>query len=130
MSYNCYIDVIYNIWQQQQTSAVRVWERSIYYWKQEKTKGYGVRATTMEDENAFTRMLCFAQDRCSKHAWSDFKWPERRSRCEWSNCFLWIPFILISGSPNECRLHTCDACIIITWRWKLQATLVPRNKSG
>ena len=55
---------------------------------------------------------------------------QRRSRCERSNCFLWIPFILISGSSNECRLHTCDACIIITWRWKLRATLVARNKSG
>ena len=58
----------------------RVWERSIYYWKQEKTKGYGVRATTMEEENAVTPTLCFAQvslDRCSKHAWSDSKWPEK-----------------------------------------------------
>ena len=39
--------------------------------KQKKTKGYGLRATTMEDENAVTPTLCFAQvslDRCSKHA--------------------------------------------------------------
>ena len=190
-----------------------MWERSIYYWKQEKTKGYGVRATTMEDENAVTPTLCFAQvslDRCSKYAWSDItcyqtsdvrypfllnlallfwiivnmtiecerdqyiienkrkpkvtewgrqRWKmktlllqrcashkfhlidvpntrdqilsdQRRSRCEWSNCFLWIPFILISGSSNECRLHTCDVYIIITWTWKLRATLVARNKSG
>ena len=78
-----------------------------------------------------TPTLCFAQvslDRCSKHAWSDSKWQEKRSKCEWSNCFLWIPFILISGSPNEWWLHTCDACIMITWRLKLQATLVARNK--
>ena len=52
---------------------------------------------------------------------------ERRSKCEWSNSFLWIPFILISGSPDECWLHTCDACII-TWRLKLRATLVALNK--
>ena len=52
---------------------------------------------------------------------------QRRSRSNW---FLWIPFILISGRPNECALHTCDACIIITWRWKLLATLVACNKSG
>ena len=26
---------------------------------------------------------------------------------------LYIPFILI-GSPNECWLHTCDACVITT----------------
>ena len=85
----------------------------------------------MKDENAFTPTLCFVEvssDRCSKHAWSDSKWQEKRSKCEWSNCFLWIPFILISGSPNEWWLHTCDACIMITWRLKLQATLVARNK--
>ena len=28
-----------------------------------------------------------------------------------SNCVLCIPFFL-SGSPNECWLHTCDACVI------------------
>ena len=39
----------------------RVWGRSIYYWKLEITKGYGVRATTMENENALAPMLCFAQ---------------------------------------------------------------------
>ena len=31
------------------------------------------------------------------------------------NCVLCIPFIL-SGSPNNCWLHTCDACVITTWR--------------
>ena len=53
---------------------------------------------------------------------------ERRSKCEWSNFFLWIPFILLSGSPNECWLYTCDACIIICWRLKLRDTLVACNK--
>ena len=41
------------------------------YATENKKKGYGVRATTMKDENAFTPTLCFAQvtsDRCSKHA--------------------------------------------------------------
>ena len=40
----------------------------------------------------------------------------------WSNCALCIPFIL-SGSPKECWLHTCDACII-SWRLRLRAPLV------
>ena len=40
----------------------------------------------------------------------------------WSNCPLCIPFIL-SGSPKECWLHTCDACII-SWRLGLRAPLV------
>ena len=30
----------------------------------------------------------------------------------------------LSGSPNECWLHTCDACIITIWRLELQAPLV------
>ena len=39
---------------------------------------------------------------------------------------LCIPFIL-SGSSNECWLHTCDACVITTWRLGLRAPLVARN---
>ena len=49
-----------------------------------------------------------------------------RSKCVWSNCILCIPFIL-SGSPNECWLHTCDACVIATWRLGLWAPLVACN---
>ena len=40
----------------------------------------------------------------------------RRSKRAWSDCVLCIPFIL-SGSPNKCWLHTCDACVITTWRF-------------
>ena len=40
---------------------------------------------------------------------------DRRSKCACSRCVLCIPYIL-SGSPNECLLHTCDSCIITTWR--------------
>ena len=52
---------------------------------------------------------------------------DRSSKHAWSACVLWIPFIL-SGSPNECWLHTCDACVITTWRLGLRAPLVARNK--
>ena len=38
-------------------------------------------------------------------------------------CILFI----LSGSPNECWLHTCDACVITTWRLGLWAPLVARN---
>ena len=41
----------------------------------------------------------------------------------WSNCVLCIPFIL-SGSPKECWLNTCDACVITTWRLGFWAPLV------
>ena len=39
-----------------------------------------------------------------------------------------IPFIP-SESPNECWLHTCDACLITTWRLGLQATRGARKYS-
>ena len=51
---------------------------------------------------------------------------DRRFKCAWSNCVLCIPSIL-SGSPNECWLHTRDACVITTWRLGLRAPLVARN---
>ena len=34
---------------------------------------------------------------------------------------------VVNGSPNECWLHTCDACVITTWRLGLRAPLVARN---
>ena len=33
-----------------------------------------------------------------------------------SNCVLYILFIL-SGGPNKCWLHTCDACVITNTRF-------------
>ena len=39
---------------------------------------------------------------------------------------LCSPFIL-SGSPNESWLQTCDACLITAWRLTLRAPLVARN---
>ena len=45
----------------------------------------------------------------------------------WSNCVLCIPYIL-SGSPNECWLHTCDACVITTWRWIADSSCRPQQK--
>ena len=40
-----------------------------------------------------------------------------------------IPFI-VRGSPNECWLHTNDACVITTWRLWSWAPLVARNKTS
>ena len=52
----------------------------------------------------------------------------RRPKCVWSNCVLCIPFI-VSGRPNEWWPHTCDACVITTWRLGLRTPLdfVARN---
>ena len=41
----------------------------------------------------------------------------------WSKCVLCI----LGGNPNECWLHTCDACVITTWRLGLRATKGARN---
>ena len=51
-----------------------------------------------------------------------------RSKRAWLNCVLCILFIL-NGSPNEHWLHTCDACVITTWRLGFRAPLIARNKS-
>ena len=55
-----------------------------------------------------------------------FNTGDRRRKRRWSNCVLCIPSI-IGGSPNKCWLHTCDACVITTWRLGLRAPLVARN---
>ena len=52
---------------------------------------------------------------------------DRRSKRAWSNCVVYIPFIL-NGSPTECWLHTYNACVITTWRLRLRAPLVARKK--
>ena len=41
----------------------------------------------------------------------------------WSKCVLCI----LGGSPNECWLHTSDACVITTWRSGSRATRRARN---
>ena len=48
---------------------------------------------------------------------------DRRSRRAWSKYVL-----CINTYPNECWLHTYDACAIITWRLGLRAPLVARTK--
>ena len=48
----------------------------------------------------------------------------RRSKCVWSNCVQCIQLIL-SGSPHECWLHTCNACVLTAWQLGLWAPLVP-----
>ena len=47
----------------------------------------------------------------------------RRSKRARPNCVICISFIL-SGIPNECWLHKCDACVITPWRLGLRAPLV------
>ena len=79
------------------------------------TKCYGMQAITIEGQNAFAPTLCFTLVLC-------YRW----SRHGWPNCVLCIPFIL-SGSPNESWLHTCDECVITIWRLWLRAPLVARN---
>ena len=94
---------------------------------------YGVRATTIEDQNAFSPALCFVKWNALRtfhltdgQNTSDKLTSDRRSKRTWLNCVLCIPFIL-SGSPNESWLHTCDACVITTWILGLRAPLVARN---
>ena len=94
------------------------------------TKAYGVQATTIEGQNAFAPVLCFMYT-CKFHMTDGQNilnqiTSGRRSKCAWSKCILCIPYIL-SGSPNECWLHTCDARVITTWRLQLRVTRGARN---
>ena len=71
-------------------------------------------ATTIEDPNAFAKFqVTDGQNMCDQITKGG------RSRCLWSNWVLCIPFIP-SESPNECWLHTCNACEISTRRLWLQ----------
>ena len=86
-----------------------------------------MQATTIEGQSTFAPALCFAQvsrDGWSKDARSEMS--DRKSKRVWLTCVLCIPYIL-SGNPNECWLHTCDTCVITTWRLGLWAPLVVCN---
>ena len=74
-----------------------------------------MRATTIEGQKAFAPLLCFA-------------YVSREKVREGPNAPDQIPFIP-SESPNECWLHTCDACLITTWRLGLRATRGARKYS-
>ena len=50
--------------------------------------------------------------------------PNMRDQIICNNLVLCIPFIL-SESPNKCWLHTCDSCVITTWRLGLKIFLSP-----
>ena len=51
----------------------------------------------------------------------------RTSKRASPNCVLCIPLIL-SGSPNNCWLHICDACVTTSWGLGLRAPRVARNQ--
>ena len=79
------------------------------------------------DNDRRSKRFCSNAVLCAKfHVTDGQDFEGWRSKRAWSNCVLCIPFIL-SGSPNECWLHTCDACVITTWRLGLRAPLVACN---
>ena len=67
------------------------------------TKGYGVRATTIEGQYAFALSLCALRKFhvTDSQNTRDQIASDRKSKRTWSNCLLCIPFNL-SGSPKEC----------------------------
>ena len=94
------------------------------------TKADGVQATTIEGQNAFAPVLYFMYT-CKFHVTDGQNMLNqitsgRRSKRAWSKCILCILYIL-SGSPNKCWLHPCDACVITTWRLRLRAPLATHN---
>ena len=92
-----------------------------------------------EDDRQWSKVKTLLFQRCAlrkfhvtdgqKGAWSNLRdqiTSNRRLQRESSNCVLCIPYIL-TGSPNRCWLHTCNACIITTWKLGLQVPLVPHK---
>ena len=97
------------------------------------TKGYGVRAATIEGQNSWWKRFWTSAALCVSVMWQMAKkktgdkiTSDRRSKRAWSKRVLCIPYIL-GGGPNECWLHTCHACVITTWRLGLRAIRGARN---
>ena len=87
-----------------------------------------MRATTIEGQNALLHRCALRKVHVTDgQNTRDQITSDRRSKHAWSKCVLCIPFIL-SGGPKECWLHTCDACVIKTWRLGLRAPLAVCNE--
>ena len=83
------------------------------------------------DSDRKSKRFCSIAVLCPSFTWQIVKTcdqitSDKGSKRAWANCVLYIPFIL-SGSPNECWLHTRDACVITTSKLGLRAPLVARN---
>ena len=93
------------------------------------TKGYGVRRQWLKVKTLLFQRCALRKFHVTdgqKAVWSNSRdqiTSNRRSKRVWSSCVLCIPHIL-TGSPNGCWLHTCNACIITTWKLGLRAPLV------
>ena len=74
------------------------------------------------DNEIRSKRFCPNARYCALRKFHVIRWSKHAQ----SNSVLCIPFIP-SGSPNECWLHTCDACVITTLRLGLRAPLVARN---
>ena len=92
------------------------------------TKGYWVRATTIEGQNTFAPALLTFHVTDGLNT-RDQITSDKRSKPAWRKCVLCIPYIL-KVSPNECWLHTSDVCVIATWRLGLRTTRGARNNSS
>ena len=118
------------VWGGDRPPRLHQWIRP-WYWSMKLviTKGYGVRATTIEGQNAFAPRCALRKFHVTdSQNTRDQITSGRKSKRAWSNCALCIPFTL-SGRPNECWLHTCDACVITSWRLGLRTPLVARNNA-
>ena len=76
-----------------------------------------MRATTIEDQDALLQCCALRKVHVIDGPNMCDQGPNARDQ-------MYIPFIL---SPNECWLHTCDACVRATWRLGLRSLLVARN---
>ena len=75
-----------------------------------------------------TFALCMFHAKGAQNA-SDQITSDRRFKRAWSDCVLFISFILVE-SPNERWLHTYRACVIVTMRSGLRAPLIASNRQN
>ena len=82
-------------------------------------------AVLNEGQNALAPTLVI----CARFTWLKVKRRVIRSRViEGRKERNQIPFIL-SWSPNECWFHTCQACVVATWRLGSRSHMVNQEKN-
>ena len=91
-------------------------------------RGYRVWATMIEGQNAWAPLLSFALSSSDSQNTCDQITSDRRSKRVIK--LRSVHSFILRRSSNTCRLyrvHTCDACIITTWRLGLWVTRGAHN---
>ena len=79
-----------------------------------------MRETTIEGPKAFAPTLCVAQVAHVTDGENTRDQITRGKKVKTRMIKLGsVHSILLNGNPKECWSHTCDACVITTWRFRI-----------